>query len=90
MQNRGQAMTNERIREIESRLEFLQRFSLGTLNRRVQQKVEDDISALLAEVEQLKELLNEYGRHQEGCNAAVGIDGQYPCKCGYEREVKNR
>lgn len=31
-------------------------------------------------VEKLRELLREYGRHSEGCNAAFG---SYPCKCGW-------
>ena len=37
-----------------------------------------------AEVARLREVLAEYGRHAEGCSAAVG--SQYRCKCGWDRE----
>jgi hypothetical protein len=37
------------------------------------------------EVERLRALLYEYGRHQEGCSAAHG--DKYRCRCGW-REVE--
>jgi hypothetical protein len=46
--------------------------------------IEDTLPALVAEVDVLRQLLRDYGRHNEGCSAAHGP--QYRCRCGW-REV---
>lgn len=38
------------------------------------------------ENKKLRELLADYGSHNEGCSAA--IDNAYTCKCGWDRERK--
>lgn len=39
-------------------------------------------------IKELKELLIEYGRHQLGCEKQWG--SKYPCRCGWDRERKDK
>ena len=45
----------------------------------------EELSPAPAEVVRLRQLLIEYGRHNEGCNAQFG--DTYRCRCGW-REVE--
>lgn len=45
----------------------------------------EQAQVLVAEVRRLRQLLAEYGRHAEGCNAQFG--DRYRCRCGW-REVE--
>ena len=40
-------------------------------------------------IKRLKEILTEYGRHQEGCSAQFNTShSKYRCRCGWDRERK--
>jgi hypothetical protein len=43
--------------------------------------LEGELQARQDEIERLRGLLQEYGRHQEGCNAQWG--DTYRCRCGW-------
>lgn len=46
---------------------------------------EEEIGRLRAENARLRQLLIEYGRHNDGCSAAFGV--KYRCRCGW-RDVE--
>jgi hypothetical protein len=46
----------------------------------------DDVPALVAEVEQLQQALESYGRHSEGCSGQYG--SSYRCRCGWRDEAR--
>ena len=41
---------------------------------------------LQAEVEELKEIFRDYGRHLKGCNAEYS--NKHDCTCGFEQALK--
>jgi hypothetical protein len=46
----------------------------------------DDVPALVAEVERLRQALEDYGRHSEGCSGQYGPS--YRCRCGWRDEAR--
>ncbi len=55
-----------------------------TYNERVINSACDIIEKQTEQIEELKQLLIEYGRHSPGCSAPYGYD----CRCGWDRERK--
>jgi hypothetical protein len=45
-----------------------------------------DVPALVAEVERLRQALEDYGRHSEGCSGQYGPS--YRCRCGWRDEAR--
>jgi hypothetical protein len=46
----------------------------------------DDVPALVAEVERLRQALDDYGGHSEGCSGQYGPS--YRCRCGWRDEAR--
>jgi len=48
------------------------------------------LAALCDDNDDLRALLREYGRHQEGCSAVYSVPGgaQYRCRCGWDEAEK--
>jgi hypothetical protein len=46
----------------------------------------EDVPALVAEVERLRQALEDYGRHSEGCSGQYG--SSYRCRCGWRDEAR--
>lgn len=51
--------------------------------------LEKENDKLRERIKRFKEILTEYGRHQEGCSAQFNTShSKYRCKCGWDRERK--